>query len=353
MTFATGAEMDAYLETWADCNGVLNQSQATQGCIRTSPTHATMVLVGRSKAATLQHFHDVQQPELAPLLSQLANATYFGGFVFGNIEDAEIKAGMEAWPTFKPVQLCGGNNGGDEILLFMVYNYDTKALRDECLDNLATADWCKGENTFFSVPKGETSCITVHRCANYAACQELQACYASGEKIFPDLQKCDSVKAYLGGNLVKEWQDDMDGWMNIIGGGGVMQRNDSEIVYQTWGSKVGANAFHYYQRIDYNDGHDQNAMLNLWSGGDILNAVNGAKGGTGCIWKVGDSAVVVYQGFESSEAWLKYNEVTKVHGEALTKHIKKMDVHIFGPISAEVKAACDEWNAAPWCNITY
>merc|ERR1719162_2147858 len=145
MEFATGAEMDTFLETWDTCNGVFNQSNASQGCIRTSPTHATMVLVGRSKAATLQHFHDVQQPELAPLLSQLANATYFGGFVFGNIEDAEIKAGMKDWPTFKAVPTCGGNDGGEEIILLMVYNYDTKALRDECLANLATATWCKGE----------------------------------------------------------------------------------------------------------------------------------------------------------------------------------------------------------------
>ena len=47
---------------------------------------------------------------------------------------------MKDWPTFKPVPLCGGNNGGEEIVLLMVYNYDTKALRDECLANLATAD---------------------------------------------------------------------------------------------------------------------------------------------------------------------------------------------------------------------
>ena len=263
MEFATSAEMDTFLETWATCNGIFNQTHATFACIRTSPTYATMILMQRNKAASLQHLVDVQQPELAPLMSQVANMTTFGGFWFGNIEDAEIKAGLVPWSSFKPVPLVGGNFGGEEILFVAVHSYDTKADRDECMANLATHTWVTGENTYFTFPKGETSYYTVHRAANYAACKATQESYASGEKIFPDLQKCTNIDAYLGCNLVKEWQDDFDGWIEHIGDGGVMQRNDSKIAHQTSGSKVTANAIHFVNRTVYHSAEDMEALLDV------------------------------------------------------------------------------------------
>lgn len=352
MEFPTGAEMDTFLETWATCNGIFNQTHATFACIRTSPTHATMLLVQRNKAASLQHLVDVQQPEMAPLISQIANMTTFGGFVFGNNEDAEIKAGIAGWPTFKPVPLVGGNFGGEEILFVAVHSYDTKAERDECMANLATATWVKGESTYFTVPKGETSYYVVHRCANYAACKALQGSYASGEKIFPDLEKCTNIDAYLGCNLVKEWQDDFDGWIEHIGDGGVMQRNDSQIAFQTSGSKVTANAIHFVSRTVYNSAEDLAMLSDVYGAPEMLNAWATIPQ-TACAWKTGSKSAITYHGYESCEDWLRNNEITKTFGAEIASKIKSMEVHCVGTFSAEAKAALNAWAAAPWCTVVF
>jgi len=350
------AVSDFEFNTAAECDAFLAMGATFYQCIA---IRCTDLLVVKVNATTIKYSwtfktsadfvdfvtSDHQMAAMAPIIQMIPTAKTFGGICFGNTDDPAVLKALSGWPTWSYGPLLCGSLGGQTYQFLQKITYKSMAAREAAYAALkaSTMGGAHG-GAYFGVKVGESSIWTIHYAKDEADNKATQAGYAADPALMAATKDVIACPTFQGGNKQKTWMTDLGGWSEAIPT--LINQTFPQVFGSTSGA-YGADTITFLVDMEFKDAAGWSTYADIVTDPETFNA--SPKMWSQC-WRT-SSTTGTYAATMDPTDWLENNKVFAKHAEKFGGLYEQMTCYVTGNTSPEVKAACEAWGQAPWCNV--
>jgi len=350
--FANAADMDEYVATlrlsapiWMSrCNVVMHG--------KVSATKMVSIWSLKSKGDVMGWLQsDLASAAMAGGMALIPKMVKFGGYLMGNTEDPEIKAGLAPWTTWKAAPFLSGSLGGKSYSFLQRAVFKDSAARDAAVAALKiAAPSVEGTAAFFHCPCGDSQLWIGHYAEDEANNKKIQAGLAGSAEFMAAFTNGNitHLPHYNAGNAQNTWITDLANWKVAIP---ALRDSGEPLIYHREGGvgTYGPDSFTIIQECEFVSPEGFQTFMDVQMDPSIQNdpvKYNAA------FWQTSPTTITALYSFATSDGWVEANKNFAPFAEKLGPACKKVACYVSGPISAAAQAGMDGWNSAPWCNIS-